>query len=139
MSGADALNSDPQIMHFLINLAVIRLSLQIVIPGIMIVFKRQKGKHQHHSLPSHLPARMLTHCVGWVAGLRFRHVAAPAGTWTEGTAEPEAPGDPRAWGMIQAAYVVTGATLLQPPDIPAPPRHTPALAGRLFQVRWMRG
>ena len=58
-------------MHFLINLAVIRLSLQIVIPGIMIVFKRQKGKHQHHSLPSHLPARMLTHCVGWVAGLRF--------------------------------------------------------------------
>ena len=75
----------------------------------------------------------------WVAGLRFRHVAAPAGTWTEWTAEPEAPGDPRAWGMIQAACVVTSATLLQPPDIPAPPRHTPALAGRPFQVRWMRG
>ena len=35
-------------MHLLINLAVIRLSLQIVIPGIMIIFKRQKGKHQDH-------------------------------------------------------------------------------------------
>ena len=55
-------------------------------------------------------------CQGqWVAGLRFRHVASPPGTWTECTAEPEAPGDPRAWGMIQVACVVTSATLLQPP------------------------
>lgn len=43
-------------MHLLINLAVIRLSLQIVIPGIMIIFKRQKAKHQHPSLLSPIPA-----------------------------------------------------------------------------------
>ena len=58
-------------------------------------------------------------CQGqWAAGLRFRHVASPPGTWTECTAEPEAPGDPRAWGMSQVACVVTSATLLQPLAFP---------------------
>lgn len=53
-------------MHLLINLAIIRLSLQIVIPGIMIVFKRQKEKHQHHSLLSQIPATTLVACDGWL-------------------------------------------------------------------------
>lgn len=52
-------------MHLLINLAVIRLSLQIVIPGIMIAFKRQKERHQHHSLLPHIPAKELIACDGW--------------------------------------------------------------------------
>lgn len=51
-------------MHLLINLAVIRLSLQIVIPGITIVFKRQR-EHQHPSLLSLFPATTPTACDGW--------------------------------------------------------------------------
>lgn len=52
-------------MHLLINLAIIRVSLQIVIPEITIVFKRQKEKRQHHSLLSEIPVTTLIACDRW--------------------------------------------------------------------------
>lgn len=99
-------------MHLLINLAVIRLSLQIVIPGIMIVFGRQQEKQGHRSLPFHTPSATPTACDGqqgtWAQGIAGLHSHRQVTGVACGSIA-------RAPALGQVVSVFTFASLVQPP------------------------